>query len=284
MPAQIISGKEVAERIRQELVPRVAKLNEKGVVPGLAAILVGEDPASLSYLRGIAKGCEKVGIFTETFSLPLDITQEKLEAKVEELNNNPKFHGIIIQRPLPQQINEGAVLKLLDVEKDVDCLNPLSMAKLLTREPGGFAPCTPSAVIELLDRYNIEIDGKRAVVIGGAGKQGRTAGIMLLNRWATVILCDYKTVNPAEEYGRAEILVSSVGRAKMIKKDMVSPGTIVIDVGVSQDETGKLSGDMDFDEVSEVAGMITPVPGGVGAVTSTILLAHTVEAAERLSG
>ncbi len=284
MPAQIISGKEVAERIRQELVPRVAKLNEKGVVPGLAAILVGEDPASLSYLRGIAKGCEKVGIFTETFSLPLDITQEKLEAKVEELNNNPKFHGIIIQRPLPQQINEGAVLKLLDVEKDVDCLNPLSMAKLLTREPGGFAPCTPSAVIELLDRYNIEIDGKRAVVIGGAGKQGRTAGIMLLNRWATVILCDHKTVNPAEEYGRAEILVSSVGRAKMIKKDMVSPGTIVIDVGVSQDETGKLSGDMDFDEVSEVAGMITPVPGGVGAVTSTILLAHTVEAAERLSG
>ena len=284
MPAQIISGKEVAERIRQELVPKVDKLNEKGVVPGLAAILVGEDPASLSYLRGIAKGCEKVGIFTETFSLPLDITQEKLEAKVEELNNNPKFHGIIIQRPLPQQINEGAVLKLLDVEKDVDCLNPLSMAKLLTREPGGFAPCTPSAVIELLDRYNIEIDGKRAVVIGGAGKQGRTAGIMLLNRWATVILCDYKTVNPAEEYRRAEILVSSVGRAKMIKKDMVSPGTIVIDVGVSQDETGKLSGDMDFDEVSEVAGMITPVPGGVGAVTSTILLAHTVEAAEGLSG
>jgi methylenetetrahydrofolate dehydrogenase (NADP+)/methenyltetrahydrofolate cyclohydrolase len=284
MPAQIISGKEVAERIRQELVPKVDKLNEKGVVPGLAAILVGEDPASLSYLRGIAKGCEKVGIFTETFSLPLDITQEKLEAKVEELNNNPKFHGIIIQRPLPQQINESAVLKLLAVEKDVDCLNPMSMAKLVSREPGGFAPCTPSAVIELLDRYNIEIDGKRAVVIGGAGKQGRTAGIMLLNRWATVILCDYKTVNPAEEYKRAEILVSSVGRAKMIKKDMVSPGTIVIDVGVSQDEAGKLCGDMDFDEVSEVAGMITPVPGGVGAVTSTILLAHTVEAAEGLSG
>jgi len=283
MPAQIISGKEVAERIRQELAPRVEKLKEKGVVPGLAAILVGEDPAAQSYLRGIAKGCEKVGIFTETISLPQDATQEKVEAKIEELNKDAKFHGIIVQRPLPQQINESAVLKLLAIEKDVDCLNPMSMAKLVIREPGGFAPCTPSAVIELLDRYNIEIDGKRAVVIGGAGKQGRTIGIMLLNRWATVYLCDYKTVNPVEEYRRAEILVSAVGRAKMIKKDMVSPGMVVIDVGVSEDETGKLSGDMDFDEVSEVVGMITPVPGGVGAVTTTILLAHTVEAAERLS-
>lgn len=283
MTAQIISGKEVAEQIREELRPRVEKLKGKGVVPGLAAILVGEDPAALSYLRGIAKGCEKVGIFTETVSLPADVTQEKLAAKVEELNSDPKFHGIIIQRPLPQQINESAILKLLATEKDVDCLNPISMAKLMTRETGGFAPCTPSAVIELLDRYKVEIDGKRAVIVGGAGNIGRTTGIMLLNRWATVILCDYKTVEPAAEYQRAEILVSTVGRAKMVKKDMVSPGTVVIDVGVSMAEDGKLSGDADFDEVSQVAGMITPVPGGVGAVTTTILLAHTVEAAERLN-
>ena len=157
------------------------------------------------------------------------------------------------------------------------------MAKLMTRETGGFAPCTPSAVIELLDRYKVEIDGKRAVIVGGAGNIGRTAGIMLLNRWATVILCDYKTVEPVAEYQRAEILVSAVGRAKMITKDMVSPGTVVIDVGVSRGEDGKMSGDADYDEVSQVAGMITPVPGGVGSVTTTILLAHTVEAAERLS-
>jgi len=283
MSAQIISGREVAEQIRQELKPRVDKLKEKGVVPGLAAVLVGEDPASLSYLRGIAKGCEKVGIFTETVSLPPNITQWELEGKVEELNKNTKFHGIIIQRPLSQQIDEGAVLKLLSPEKDVDCLNPLSMAKLVTRETGGFAPCTPSAVIELLDRYHVEIDGKRAVIVGGAGNIGRTVGIMLLNRWATVILCDYKTVRPAEEYRRAEILVSVVGKAKLITRDMVNRGTVVIDVGVSMGEDGKLSGDVDFDAVSEVAGMITPVPGGVGAVTTTILLAHTVEAAERLN-
>jgi len=283
MTAQIMSGKDVAEQIRQELAPRVEKLKAKGVVPGLAAILVGEDPAALSYLKGIAKGCEKVGIYTETFGLSIDVTQEKLEAKVEELNKNPRFHGIIIQRPLPKHIKEVSVLKLLAPEKDVDCLNPLSMAKLVTRDPSGFAPCTPSAVIELLDRYHVEIDGKRAVVVGGAGNIGRTVGIMLLNRWATVILCDYKTVNPAEEYKRAEILVSAVGRARLVTKDMVSPGTVVIDVGVSTDKDGKLSGDVDFELVSQIAGMITPVPGGVGAVTSTILLAHTVESAERLS-
>jgi len=283
MTAQIISGKEVAEQIRGELIPRVENLKGKGIVPGLVAVMVGEDPAALSYLRGIAKGCEKVGVFTETISLPEDVSQEKLAATVEELNNNSKFHGIIIQRPLPKHIDESAILKLLATEKDVDCLNPISMAKLMARETDGFAPCTPSAVIELLDRYKVEIDGKRAVIVGGAGNIGRTAGIMLLNRWATVILCDYKTVESAAEYQRAEILVSAVGRAKMVTKDMVSPGTVVIDVGVSRGEDGKMSGDMDFDDVSQVAGMITPVPGGVGAVTTTILLAHTVEAAERLS-
>ncbi len=282
MAARIISGKDVADQIRAELSPKVAKLKEKGVVPGLAAVLVGEDPAAMSYIRGIAKGGEKVGVYTETVSLPADVSQKALEAKVEELNRNKKFHGIIIQRPLPKSINESAVLKLLAVEKDVDCLNPLSMAKLVTREPS-FAPCTPSAVIELLDRYNVTIDGKRAVIVGGAGNIGRTAGIMLLNRWATVIMCDYKTVNPAEEYRRAEILVSAVGRAKLVKKEMVSPGTVCIDVGVSQGPDGKMSGDMDFEPISEIAGMITPVPGGVGAVTSTILMAHTIQAAERLS-
>lgn len=283
MTARIINGQEIAAQIREELRPRVDKLGGKGICPGLAVILVGEDPASLSYLRGIARGCEKVGIFTETVGLPPDVTHEKLAARVEELNNDARFHGIIIQRPLPGQINESAILKLLAVEKDVDCLNPVSMAGLMTREAGVFAPCTPSAVIEMLDRCGVEIDGKRAVIVGGAGGIGRATGIMLLNRWATVIMCDYKTLQPAAEYRRAEILVSAVGRARMIKKDMVSPGTVVIDVGVSVAEDGKLSGDVDFDEVSQVAGMITPVPGGVGAVTTTILLAHTVEAAEGLS-
>ncbi len=283
MTAQIINGKEVAEQIRGELIPRVETLKGKGVEPGLAAVMVGEDPGAQSYLKGIAKGCEKVGVYTETVSLPEDVSQEKLAQTVEELNDNAKFHGIIIQRPLPKHINESAILKLLATEKDVDCLNPISMAKLVSRETDGFAPCTPSAVIELLDRYKVEIDGKRVVIVGGAGNIGRTVGIMLLNRWATVILCDYKTVEPVAEYRRAEILVSAVGRAKMVTRDMVSPGTIVIDVGVSRGEDGKMSGDADYDEVSQVAGMITPVPGGVGSVTTTILLAHTVEAAERLS-
>ncbi|MDD5590817.1 MAG: tetrahydrofolate dehydrogenase/cyclohydrolase catalytic domain-containing protein [Dehalococcoidales bacterium] len=283
MTARIINGQEIAARIREELIPRVEKLGEKGVCPGLAVVLVGEDPASLSYLRGIARGCEKVGIFTETVGLPPDVTHGKLAARVKELNNDARFHGIIIQRPLPGQIDESAILKLLAVEKDVDCLNPVSMAGLMTREAGFFAPCTPSAVIEMLDRCGVEIEGKRAVIVGGAGGIGRATGIMLLNRWATVIMCDYKTLDPAAEYRRAEILVSAVGRARMIRKDMVGPGAVVIDVGVSVAEDGKLSGDVDFDPVSQVAGMITPVPGGVGAVTTTILLAHTVEAAEGLS-
>jgi methylenetetrahydrofolate dehydrogenase (NADP+)/methenyltetrahydrofolate cyclohydrolase len=281
MTAQIISGKEVAEKIRAELGPRVEKLKASGVTPGLAAVILGEDPGALSYLKGIAKGCEAVGLTTETFNLPPDATQEQLEKQVIDLNNDSRFHGIIIQRPLPKHLNENAVLQLLATEKDVDCLSPLSMAKLVMREEGGFAPCTPSAVAELLDRYNVTIDGKRVVIVGGAGNIGRTVGIILLNRWATVILCDYKTTAPAEEYQRAEILVSCVGRAKMVTADMVSPGTVIIDVGVSRGEDGKMSGDVDFEPVSEIAGMITPVPGGVGAVTTTILLAHTVEAAER---
>lgn len=284
MTAQIISGKEVAEKIREELIPRIEKLKSKNMIPTLAAVVMGEDPGAMSYLKGIAKGCEKVGMNTETISLAPRASQRELEDTIKKLNNDCKFHGIIVQRPLPQHINENAVLGLLAIEKDVDCLSPLSMVKLVTKEPGGFAPCTPSAVIELLDRYQVEIDGKRALVVGGAGKQGRTIGIMLLNRWATVILADYKTTEPAEEYKRAEILVTAVGRAKMVTKDMVSPGTVVIDVGVSRDENGKLSGDVEFEPVSEIAGMITPVPGGVGAVTTTILLAHTVEAAERIMG
>ncbi|MDD4858714.1 MAG: tetrahydrofolate dehydrogenase/cyclohydrolase catalytic domain-containing protein [Dehalococcoidales bacterium] len=283
MTAQLISGKDVAEKIRAELQPRIAALKAKGINTGLAAIAVGEDAGAQSYLKGIAKACEALGIYTETFNFPIDVTQQKLEQQVEALNKDTRFQGVIIQRPLPKHINENTVLRLLATEKDVDCLNPLSMAKLMMRETDGFAPCTPSAVIELLDRYNVPIEGKRVVIIGGAGNIGRTAGIMLLNRWATVVLCDYKTQNPAEEFRRAEILVSAVGKPKMIKKDVVSPGAVVIDVGVSRGADGKLSGDMDFDEVSQVAGMITPVPGGVGAVTTTILLAHTVQAAERLS-
>lgn len=281
MTAQIISGKEVSDKIRAELQPRVEKLKGRGITPGLAAIVIGEDPGAMSYLKGIAKGCEQVGIMTETFNLPPETSQEQMEKQVIALNKDPKFHGIIIQRPLPKSLDENAVLKLLATEKDVDCLSPMSMAKMMMREPGGFAPCTPSAVVELLDRYNIEIDGKRVVIVGGAGNIGRTAGIILLNRWATVVMCDYKTKNPAEEYKRAEILVTCVGRAKLVTKDMVSPGTIIIDVGVSRDAEGKMSGDVDFDAVSEIAGMITPVPGGVGAVTTSILLSHTVEAAER---
>lgn len=283
MPAQIISGKDIAEQIREELKPRIDKLKEKGIVPGLAAIIVGEDPAAMSYIRGIAKGGEKVGMITETVSLPTDITQPELEKKVVELNENSKFHGIILQRPLPEHISDSAIVNLLSPDKDVDCLSPINISKLITKEEGGFAPCTPSAVIEILDRLNIEIDGKRAVIVGGAGKQGKTIGIMLLNRWATVYLCDYKTVNPAEEYQRAEILVSAMGLAKKVKTDWVPQGAIVIDVGVSTDENGKLSGDVDFEPVKEIAGMITPVPGGVGSVTTAMLLSHTVTAAEELT-
>jgi len=291
MPAEIIDGRRIAGDIREELKQRVNNLKEKGVTPGLAAILVGEDPASLSYLRGIAKGCEAVGVFTETVKLLENVTQEELERKIEELNHNPKFHGIILQLPLPKHLNTLKAESAISPDKDVDGTNPVNTGKLLLGEET-FLPSTPYGVQELLVRSGHSPEGKRVVICGRSNIVGKPLMGILVQKQkranATVTVCHTGTKDLPSITKQADILIAAMGKAKAITADMVKEDTIVIDVGVNQIEdpaTGKfkLVGDVDFEAVKEKAGAITPVPGGTGPVTSAMLLANTVKAAERLS-
>lgn len=291
MPVKIIDGRKIANEIQEELKQRVERLKQKGIIPGLAAILVGENPASLSYLRGIARGCEAVGIFTETFKLPEDITQEQLERKIEELNKGPKFHGIILQLPLPKHLNTLRAESAISPDKDVDGTNPINTGKLLLGEET-FLPSTPYGVQELLVRSGYSPEGKHVVICGRSNIVGKPLMGILVQKQkkanATVTVCHTGTKDLPSITKQADILVAAMGKAKAITADMVKEGTIVIDVGVNQvkdPETGKfkLVGDVDFDAVKEKAKAITPVPGGTGPVTTAMLLANTVKAAENLS-
>jgi methylenetetrahydrofolate dehydrogenase (NADP+)/methenyltetrahydrofolate cyclohydrolase len=292
MTAEIIDGRKIAAEIQEELKQRVEKLKKKGVTPGLVAILVGEDPAALSYLRGIAKGCEAVGIYTETVKLSTDITQKDLEKKISELNQSPKFHGIILQLPLPKQLNTLKAEIAISPEKDVDGTNPISTGKLLLGEET-FLPSTPAGVQELLVRSGNSPEGKHVVICGRSNIVGKPLMGILVQKQkganATVTVCHTGTKNLASIARQADILVAAMGVAKAITADMVKEGTIVMDVGVNQikdPETGKskLVGDVDFEAVKEKAKAITPVPGGTGPVTTAMLMANTIRAAERLAG
>jgi methylenetetrahydrofolate dehydrogenase (NADP+)/methenyltetrahydrofolate cyclohydrolase len=292
MTAEIIDGRKIAAEIQEELKQRVEKLKKKGVTPGLVAILVGEEPAALSYLRGIAKGCEAVGIYTETVKLSTDITQKDLEKKISELNQSPKFHGIILQLPLPKQLNTLKAEIAISPEKDVDGTNPISTGKLLLGEET-FLPSTPAGVQELLVRSGNSPEGKHVVICGRSNIVGKPLmGILVQKKKganATVTVCHTGTKNLASIARQADILVAAMGVAKAITADMVKEGTIVMDVGVNQikdPETGKskLVGDVDFEAVKEKAKAITPVPGGTGPVTTAMLMANTIRAAERLAG
>ena len=291
MPVKIIDGRKIANEIQEKLKQRGERLKQKGIIPGLAAILVGENPASLSYLRGIARGCEAVGIFTETFKLPEDITQEQLERKIEELNKGPKFHGIILQLPLPKHLNTLRAESAISPDKDVDGTNPINTGKLLLGEET-FLPSTPYGVQELLVRSGYSPEGKHVVICGRSNIVGKPLMGILVQKQkkanATVTVCHTGTKDLPSITKQADILVAAMGKAKAITADMVKEGTIVIDVGVNQvkdPETGKfkLVGDVDFDAVKEKAKAITPVPGGTGPVTTAMLLANTVKAAENLS-
>jgi methylenetetrahydrofolate dehydrogenase (NADP+)/methenyltetrahydrofolate cyclohydrolase len=291
MPAEIIDGRKIAAEIQEELKQKVAKLKEKGITPGLAAILVGEDPGALSYLRGIARGCEAVGIYTETVKLPTDITQEELEKRIEELNRDPKFHGIILQLPLPKHLNTLKAETAISPEKDVDGTNPVNTGKLLLGEET-FLPSTPAGVQELLIRSGFSPEGKHVVICGRSNIVGKPLMGILVQKQkganATVTVCHTGTKDLASITRQADILVAAMGRAKAITADMIKEGTIVMDVGVNQikdPETGKfkLVGDVDFDAVKEKAKAITPVPGGTGPVTTAMLMANTVKAAERIA-
>ncbi|MBG9532491.1 5,10-methylene-tetrahydrofolate cyclohydrolase [Bacillus thuringiensis] len=280
MVAVIIKGNEVAEKKRAQLTEEVVKLKEQGIVPGLAVILVGEDPASRSYVKGKEKGCKQVGIYSELIELPETITEERLLAEIDRLNGDDRINGILVQLPLPKHIEEKAIIERISPEKDVDGFHPISVGRMMTGQDT-FLPCTPHGIVELVKETNLDISGKHVVVIGRSNIVGKPVGQLFLNENATVTYCHSKTQNMKELSKLADILIVAVGRPKMITADYIKEGAVVIDVGVNRLETGKLCGDVDFDNVLDVAGYITPVPKGVGPMTITMLLHNTVESAKR---
>lgn len=279
MAAQILDGKAMSETLRKAIAERTARLKEQGVTPGLAVILVGDDPASEIYVRNKGNGCAEVGIYSRTLRKPAETTQQELEAAIEELNADPAIHGILVQLPLPKHLDEQAALAKILPEKDVDGFHLINAGHMLTGTEGVVA-CTPRGALYMIKSAGLDLNGLEAVVVGRSNIVGKPMAMLLLQENCTVTMCHSKTRNLKEHTRRADILVSAVGKAGFVTADMVKPGAMVIDVGISRVD-GKVKGDADFDAVKEVAGWITPVPGGVGKMTITMLLTNTVEAAER---
>lgn len=282
MSAKIIDGKAIAKKVRAEVKEEVEKLKKEGIEPFLAVILIGDDPASQVYVRNKEKAAEKVGIKSVTHRLPADIEEKEVRKLIENLNNDPKVHGILIQLPLPKHLPERELLELVDPRKDADGFHPYNMGRLLIGAPTQL-PCTPNGIIRLLDEEGIEIKGKDAVVVGRSVIVGKPLGLLLLSRHATVTTCHTKTADLAAHTRRADILIVAAGRPRVVTADMVKEGAVVIDVGVNRLEDGSLCGDVDFEAVKEKASYITPVPGGVGPMTVAMLLKNTVEIAKNLA-
>lgn len=287
MTAQIIDGKAMAAQIREEVAQEVKDMVDEGLPrPGLATVLVGEDPASQVYVRSKQRACEKAGIESFGHKLPETVSQQELEKLVKDLNANPDVNGILVQLPLPDGLDEERVLQAISLEKDVDGFHPVNIGRLAQkgREPA-FVPCTPKGIIEMLKRTEVPLEGANAVVLGRSNIVGMPVALLLVGENATVTICHSRTRDLPAVTRQADVLIAAVGRAEMVKKDWVKPGAVVIDVGVNRvddDTTEKgyrLAGDVDFDEVKEVAGAITPVPGGVGPMTIAMLLSNTVRAA-----
>ena len=279
MAAQLLSGKEMAEEVLTGVAERVKALTEHGIVPGLAVILVGDDPASQIYVRNKGLACEKVGMHSLTIRMPEHTDQQTLETKIRELNEDTSIHGILVQLPLPKQLDETAALAAIIPEKDVDGFHILNAGRLFTGQRGVVA-CTPKGAMAMIRRTGLELAGKEAVVVGRSNIVGKPMAMLLLDANCTVTVCHSRTCNLAEHTRRADILVAAVGKPRMITADMVKPGAVVIDVGINRVD-GKVVGDVDFDAVKEVAGWITPVPGGVGRMTIAMLLENTLAAAEK---
>ena len=274
----IIDGKAIAVQIRASLKSRITALKQKGVTPGLAVVLVGDDPASATYVRSKERACEELGIFSIVHRLGADTTQEQLVTLVHELNADTRLHGILIQSPIPAPLDELALLREVDPDKDVDGLHVVTAGRLMVGEPG-FKPCTPKGIIHLIKTTGTTISGKRAVVVGRSNMVGKPVALMLLAENATVTMCHSRTQNLAAVCAEADILVAAVGRPGLITGDFVKPGAVVIDVGTTRVD-GKLKGDVVFDEAAQNAAFLTPVPGGVGPMTIAMLMENTVEAAE----
>lgn len=280
MSAQVINGKELVSSIREEIRSDAAALTAQGNQPGLVVVIVGEDAASQVYVRNKAKACDDVGIYSEVHRLPENTTQQELIALIHKFNSDNRINGILVQSPLPKHINEEAVVDEIDPLKDVDCFHPVNVGNLMIGKDG-MKPCTPHGVIEILKRTGVEIAGKHAVVVGRSNIVGKPMAMLLLREHATVSVVHSRTPNMEEITKQADILVVAVGKAHLIKAHHVKPGAVVIDVGMNRPADGKLTGDVDFEAVKEIASAITPVPGCVGPMTITMLLRNTVDAASR---
>lgn len=283
MSATLIDGKKVAQDIRDSLKKDIEKLKATGVTPGLAVVLVGENPASKKYVASKEKTCEEIGIKSIAHKISENTTQEALLKLIDDLNNDKKVHGILVQLPLPKHLNEKEVMDRISPKKDVDGFGPDALGRLVLDEQG-FIPCTPHGAIKMIEAYNISCEGKHAVVVGRSIIVGKPLAMLLLRKNATVTICHSKTPNLKEECLKADILCAAVGRAKMITGDMVKLGAAVIDIGINVTPEGKIVGDVDFEAAKERAAFITPVPGGAGPMTIAMLMYNTVQAAKVAAG
>jgi len=287
MTANIIDGAALAGRIRAQIAQRAQALTARGTRPGLAVVLVGDDPASAVYVRNKVKDCEEAGIHSVLDRLPAETSEQALLARIDQLNRDPAIHGILVQLPLPAHLDERLVIESIAPDKDVDGFHVSNAGALMTGSPR-FLPCTPYGVMKMLEEAGVKLGGAEAVVVGRSNIVGKPQAMLLLAQDATVTICHSRTKDLAAHTRRADVLIAAVGRARMITGDMVKPGAVVIDVGMNRipdgPNAGKLCGDVDFDSVSQVAGAITPVPGGVGPMTRAMLLVNTMEAAERAAG
>ena len=280
MSSAIINGKEIGQEIRKAVAEQVTKLKDQGITPGLAVILVGDNPASQTYVRNKQKSCEAIGIFSELIKLPEEVAEEELLEQIRLLNNSESIHGILVQLPLPKHIDEDKVIAAISPEKDVDGFSPVSVGKMMLGQKT-YLPCTPFGVMKLLEYSGVDVAGKHAVIVGRSHIVGKPMGQLLLQKDATVTYTHSKTPDLPSITKQADILVAAVGRPNFITKEHVKPGAVVIDVGINRDENNKLIGDVHFAEVEQLASHITPVPGGVGPMTITMLLYNTVQAAQK---
>lgn len=283
MATKIIDGKLISTQIKDELKEKVAILKDKGIMPGLAVVIVGENSASKVYVSNKKKACEYIGMKSFSYELPEETSEASLLELVEVLNNDPAVHGILVQLPLPKHMDEQKVIRAINPDKDVDGFHVQNVGALCAGLDG-FVSCTPAGIIELLKRYNISIEGKKCVVVGRSNIVGKPISLLLLKEHATVTICHSKTIHLEDEIKQADIVVAAVGRAKMVKGSMLKEGAVVIDVGMNRDEEGKLCGDVDFASCEGVADYITPVPGGVGPMTIAMLMHNCVLAATRQEG
>lgn len=276
----VINGRELADQMQAEIQKDVEKMTQQGIQPGLVVLLVGENPASQTYVRNKERAAAKIGILSKVEKLPETISEEELLAEIDKYNQDSRFHGILVQLPLPKHIDEEKILLAIDPKKDVDGFHPMNLGRLFVGKPE-MIPCTPYGIMKIFEAYDIDLTGKRAVIIGRSNIVGKPMAQLLLMKNATVTIAHSKTEHLAEVAKEADILVVAIGRGHFVTKEFVKPGAVVIDVGMNRNQEGKLIGDVAFDEVSEIASYITPVPKGVGPMTITMLMYQTVEAAKK---